>query len=126
METIKVTYNKGISLTKECLSKEVDVSVYIKGDSAYQIAVQNGFVGTEQEWLESLKGEDGLSSINRYVLIFESGTSFSYELSLFGFDISTVTFYKPNGEEVSVFYNLSDKLYISSNIDLLNHKMIIN
>ena len=27
--------------------------------SAYDIAVKNGFVGTEQEWLESLKGKDG-------------------------------------------------------------------
>jgi hypothetical protein len=26
------------------------------GDSAYQVAVNNGFEGTEQEWLESLKG----------------------------------------------------------------------
>lgn len=30
-----------------------------KGDSAYDIAVENGFVGTESEWLESLKGADG-------------------------------------------------------------------
>ena len=30
-----------------------------KGKSAYQIAVDNGFVGTEEEWLESLKGEPG-------------------------------------------------------------------
>ena len=29
--------------------------------SAYDIAVENGFVGTEEEWLESLKGEDGKS-----------------------------------------------------------------
>lgn len=29
------------------------------GDSAYQVAVENGFVGTEAEWLESLKGEKG-------------------------------------------------------------------
>lgn len=28
------------------------------GKSAYEIAVDNGFVGTEQEWLESLKGQD--------------------------------------------------------------------
>ena len=28
----------------------------IKGESAYQIAVDHGFVGTEEEWLESLKG----------------------------------------------------------------------
>ena len=26
--------------------------------NAYQIAVENGFVGTESEWLESLKGQD--------------------------------------------------------------------
>jgi hypothetical protein len=29
------------------------------GASAYEIAVANGFVGTEQEWLDSLEGEDG-------------------------------------------------------------------
>ena len=29
------------------------------GASAYEIAVKNGFVGTESEWLESLKGEPG-------------------------------------------------------------------
>lgn len=29
------------------------------GDSAYDIAVINGFVGTEQDWLASLKGADG-------------------------------------------------------------------
>lgn len=36
------------------------VGVVLKGDtgdSAYEIAVQNGFVGTKEEWLESLKGE---------------------------------------------------------------------
>ena len=31
----------------------------IIGKSAYDIAVINGFEGTEQEWLESLKGEQG-------------------------------------------------------------------
>ncbi len=29
----------------------------IHGESAYQIAVENGFEGTEQEWLDSLKGD---------------------------------------------------------------------
>ena len=29
------------------------------GKSAYEIAVDNGFVGTETEWLESLKGAKG-------------------------------------------------------------------
>ena len=26
------------------------------GDSAYEVAVENGFVGTEQEWLDSIGG----------------------------------------------------------------------
>lgn len=30
-----------------------------EGKSAFEIAVENGFVGTEAEWLESLKGKDG-------------------------------------------------------------------
>lgn len=30
------------------------------GKSVFEIAVKNGFVGTEPEWLESLKGTDGL------------------------------------------------------------------
>ena len=29
------------------------------GDSAYTVSVNNGFVGTEKEWLDSLEGEDG-------------------------------------------------------------------
>ena len=31
------------------------------GRSAYEIAIENGFVGTAAEWLESLKGRDGIS-----------------------------------------------------------------
>ena len=30
------------------------------GKSAYEVAVDNGFVGTVAEWLESLKGQDGI------------------------------------------------------------------
>ena len=31
----------------------------INGKSAFEIAVENGYIGTESEWLESLKGKDG-------------------------------------------------------------------
>ncbi len=31
----------------------------LQGDSAYTVAVKNGFVGTEAEWLASLKGDQG-------------------------------------------------------------------
>lgn len=36
------------------------------GKSAYEIAQDNGFEGTEQEWLESLKGADGLPGKDGY------------------------------------------------------------
>ena len=36
----------------------------VRGKSAYEIAVDNGFTGTEKEWLLSLKGENGESGIN--------------------------------------------------------------
>lgn len=36
----------------------------IDGKSAYQIALDNGYVGTEQEWLASLKGKDGIDGVN--------------------------------------------------------------
>ena len=35
------------------------VFVSCKGESAYEIAVRNGFSGSEIEWLESLRGSDG-------------------------------------------------------------------
>lgn len=33
-------------------------------DSAYQVALKNGFTGNEIEWLESLKGSDGIDGRN--------------------------------------------------------------
>ena len=42
-----------LKIVKEYVDKKVAGTLI--GKSAYQIAVDNGFVGTEQEWLESLK-----------------------------------------------------------------------
>lgn len=41
--------------------KQISGSSGTAGKSAYEIAVDNGFAGTEEEWLESLKGEAGRS-----------------------------------------------------------------
>lgn len=46
---------------KQSLSASAEKISVIKGESAYQLAVLNGFKGTEEEWLESLKGEPGTS-----------------------------------------------------------------
>lgn len=45
------------SLSDSIAEGVADISVV--GYSAYRIAVMNGFGGTEEEWLESLKGEPG-------------------------------------------------------------------
>ena len=55
----------GDDVTNKVLSTDENGNVVLKnssetaGKSAYEIAVDNGFVGTETEWLESLKGEQG-------------------------------------------------------------------
>lgn len=45
--------NIDLTLIKKYVDKKVAGN--LTGKSAYQIAVDNGFEGTEQEWLESLK-----------------------------------------------------------------------
>lgn len=56
------------------------------GESAYEIAVRNGFEGTEQEWLESLKGQDGKDGTDgndgvSVVGATSDGTNIIFELS---------------------------------------------
>lgn len=47
-----------------CGKMRMNVNTW-KGDSAYEVAVENGFEGTEAEWLASLKGADGrTTSVN--------------------------------------------------------------
>ena len=51
-----------VDLSDYYTKEEVDAKIPeigANGKSAYEIAVENGFVGTETEWLASLKGEPG-------------------------------------------------------------------
>jgi hypothetical protein len=45
----------------------------LDGKSAYDIAKENGFIGTESEWIESLIGEDGESGISAYQVALNNG-----------------------------------------------------
>lgn len=53
------------------------------GKSAYEIAVENGFEGTEQEWLESLKGKDGADGKDGVSVVnaTSDGVNIIFELS---------------------------------------------
>lgn len=55
-----------------------------RGYSAYEIAVQNGFEGTEQEWLASLKGEPGDDAAT---LTVNNKEAVNKKIALYGTDI---------------------------------------
>ena len=60
--TQKFTLRLALSGETAIDATSVVLPYYAKGDpgeSAYQIAVDHGFVGTEEEWLQSLKGQTG-------------------------------------------------------------------
>lgn len=53
-----------MNLTKQSSSMKLNLHTW-RGYSAYEIALQHGFEGTEEEWLQSLHGRDGLEeSVN--------------------------------------------------------------
>lgn len=57
------------------------------GKSAYEVAVENGYKGTEAEWLISLVGENGKDGKSAYELAVEGGYKGTLEdwlLSLVG------------------------------------------
>ena len=51
-------------LYQQLLQKIQSASKGTDGKSAFEIAVEHGFVGTEAEWLESLKGVDGKNGVD--------------------------------------------------------------
>ena len=48
-------------LYTQLLKRIEDAEHGLDGKSAYEIAVEHGYVGTVEEWLESLKGKDGIT-----------------------------------------------------------------
>ena len=73
--------NKSVTITNgtDCTGETLDdatiqitcgktfVGVLRNGKSAYEIALEYGFVGTEQQWIESLKGTNGTSCSGKAV-----------------------------------------------------------
>lgn len=54
---------KGTLATEEKMSGNLAAVFGKDGKSAYEVAVKNGFEGTETEWLASLQGEQGIQGI---------------------------------------------------------------
>lgn len=58
-ELVSISSDEGVETGTVNIELDMDISVPSNGLSAYEIALLNGFEGTEEEWLESLKGERG-------------------------------------------------------------------
>lgn len=43
------------------------------GKSAYELALENGFMGTEEEWLASIKGSNGINGKSAYEIAVDNG-----------------------------------------------------
>lgn len=77
--------------TVDLIQNMIDNAVLegVPGDSAYQVAVNNGFVGTETEWLASLEGTDGTDGESAYQVALNNGfvgTETQWLASLHGTD----------------------------------------
>lgn len=84
-----------------------------RGLSAYEVAVENGFPGTETEWLLSLKGDQGNDGLSAYELAAANGfvgTEGEWLLSLQGNDGN-------NGK--SAYELASDNGFVGSETDWL-------
>ena len=82
-----------------------------KGLSAYDIAVKNGFVGTEAEWLESLRGDNGINGTD--------GQSLSLDdlRQLYNEEVS-------NGYSKDFYTFLQEKLGLDINANIDNAEII--
>lgn len=54
-----MTGDQAYALSKKYIRDSLSGAGAIRGKSAYEIAVENGYTGTETEWLASLNGKDG-------------------------------------------------------------------
>lgn len=59
------------SVSGKAVRGKVSKPKEIQGFSAYEIAVINGFEGTEEEWLESLRSKEGLTPEEKQTLYAE-------------------------------------------------------
>lgn len=95
----------------------------LQGESAYDIAVRNGYTGTEQEWLESM-GFANYVVLNK---LGDSNGSLTYDGKVVGgrqtatvtLDISESTLDSPNASSTIVFLNNTNKVPENAEIAII-------
>lgn len=72
---VELVVTKAIGITEEDYDD-------LRGFSAYEVAVKNGFEGSEEEWLRSLSGDGGYKkTVKYYITTRESEKNFSLPYS---------------------------------------------
>mgnify|MGYP003290228117 CR=1 FL=1 len=117
-------YLKGSAESRNKLRGSINKLTELRGYSAYEIAVINGFSGTEKEWLASLKGETsdpggGTTARIAYVNILANkwtGTKSPYSqvVTVEGVTANSQVDLTPSVEQLVIFYE-KDLTFVTEN-----------
>ena len=105
--------------------KYIDIPA-LQGESAYDIAVRNGYTGTEQEWLESIGGSDKIKIKRREFDMSSVGEDFIDGFALTDVvGTNTIAFYVkenlPNNARIVDFdIEFNGTIYSSSELAINN------
>lgn len=90
--------------------------------SAYAIAVKNGFVGTEKEWLDSLKAgvAYGSAAIGQVTVLADKwvgeGNLYSQVVTVYGVTPNSQVDLTPSVEQLAIFHD-KDLAFVTENED---------
>ena len=98
-----------------------NMQVYRNGLSAYEIAVENGFKGTEVEWLESLKSTAvNLPKIGEVTLLADDwvgeGSLYHQVVNIEGVTENSQVDLTPDVQQLAIFYE-KDLSFVTENED---------
>lgn len=92
----------------------------LRGYSAYEVAVINGFSGTEEEWLESLKSKTSSATIGNVALLASKwvGTASPYSqvVQISGVTKNSQVDLTPSIEQLAIFHH-KDLAFVTENVD---------
>ena len=113
---------KGTVSTKGNIKGNINTVYGKDGLSAYEIAVKNGFEGSETEWLASLKGEKGDTATVKmdFVTLFASkwvGTTSPYSqvVTISGTTTNSKIDLNPTVEQLNIFHNKDISFVVENN-----------
>lgn len=101
---------------KNSLRGKISILETLHGKSAFEIAVINGFSGTEEEWLESLKQTNKISSVTLVANQWEGAASPYYQVvEILGTTPKSKIDLNPTVEQLNIFYNKDLAFVVGNN-----------